>query len=268
MAISRTAMVDDDGTLTTGTIINNAWKTQLYDQIDALFTTLGTFTFTAGGAGGNIVKAINTSAGVTNFAAFRLGNDGATIGQIALRSTTYTTAGGLMADGLDVFNDGAGGVNVIAAHASGVVRFYTAGSGSGNLRASLDASGNFLAVAKITSSGPTGGIGYATGSGGTVTQATSKTTGVTLNTVTGQITMNAAALAGGAKVSFAVSDTAVAATDGVAPWIVSGGTANAYRVNVTAVGASTFTLTVENITAGSLSEAPVIGFAVVKGVTS
>ena len=29
MAITRTAMVDDDGSGTTGTIINNAWKTEL-----------------------------------------------------------------------------------------------------------------------------------------------------------------------------------------------------------------------------------------------
>jgi hypothetical protein len=35
MAITRTAMVDDDGTGTTGTILNNAWKTELYNQIDA-----------------------------------------------------------------------------------------------------------------------------------------------------------------------------------------------------------------------------------------
>ena len=37
---------------------------------------------------------------------------------------------------------------------------------------------------------PTGGIGYATGAGGTVMQATNKATGVTLNTVSGQITTN------------------------------------------------------------------------------
>ena len=35
MAITRTAMVDDDGSGTTGTVINNAWKQQFYDQIDA-----------------------------------------------------------------------------------------------------------------------------------------------------------------------------------------------------------------------------------------
>ena len=36
MGITRTAMIDDDGTGTTGTILNNAWKTELYNQIDAL----------------------------------------------------------------------------------------------------------------------------------------------------------------------------------------------------------------------------------------
>jgi len=50
--------------------------------------------------------------------------------------------------------------------------------------------------------------------------------------------------------------------------VASGGTANAYRANVTAVAAGSFTVTVENITAGSLSEAPKIAFAVIKAVTS
>jgi hypothetical protein len=39
MAITRTPMVDDDGSGTTGTIINNAWKQELYGQIDAMATS-------------------------------------------------------------------------------------------------------------------------------------------------------------------------------------------------------------------------------------
>ena len=35
MPITRTAMIDDDGSGTTGTIINNAWKQEIYNQIDA-----------------------------------------------------------------------------------------------------------------------------------------------------------------------------------------------------------------------------------------
>ena len=35
MAITRTALTDDSGSGTDGTVFNNAWKTELYDQIDA-----------------------------------------------------------------------------------------------------------------------------------------------------------------------------------------------------------------------------------------
>ena len=36
MPITRTTMIDDDGTGTTGTILNNAWLQTIYGQIDAL----------------------------------------------------------------------------------------------------------------------------------------------------------------------------------------------------------------------------------------
>jgi hypothetical protein len=134
--------------------------------------------------------------------------------------------------------------------------------------AMLDVRGDVLATTFIRSSGATSGIGYTTGAGGAVTQATSKGTGVTLNKVCGHITMHNAALAAAAKVSFVVTNSAVATTDGIVVWVDSGGTANAYRADVTAVGVGSFTITVENITAGSLSEAPMIGFAIIKAVTS
>jgi hypothetical protein len=127
---------------------------------------------------------------------------------------------------------------------------------------------DYFGAGKITSASATAGIGYATGAGGTVAQGTSKSTGVTLNTVAGQITMNAAALLAAAKVSFVVTNSAVAATDNVIVSIASGGTANAYRASVTAIASTSFTVTVENITAGSLSEAPVVTFSVLKGVTA
>jgi hypothetical protein len=132
----------------------------------------------------------------------------------------------------------------------------------------MPSNGNVVSPGAIRSTGPTKGVGYATGAGGTVTQATSKSTGVTLSKVCGQITMNAAALAAGAKVSFVVTNTAVAASDMVVVNVVGGGTANAYRASVAAVGSGSFTITVENITGGSLSEAAVIGFAIIKAVTA
>jgi hypothetical protein len=57
---------------------------------------------------------------------------------------------------------------------------------------------------------PAGGTGYTTGAGGTVLQSTSKSTGVTLNTVTGAITMHNAALAAATIVSFVFTIGAVA----------------------------------------------------------
>ena len=78
--------------------------------------------------------------------------------------------------------------------------------------------------------------------------------------------MQAAALAAAAKVAFVVTCSKCAATDIPQVAVVSGGTANAYRANVTAVAAGSFTIAVENITAGSLSEAPVIGFFINKAV--
>lgn len=119
----------------------------------------------------------------------------------------------------------------------------------------------------VTSKHATAGIGYATGAGGTVTQATSKATTVTLNTVTGQITMNASALAAGGAVSFALSNTSIAITDLVVINHISGGTASSY-VFSSFNGAGGTVITVRNITAGSLSEAIVLQFAVIKAVTS
>lgn len=123
------------------------------------------------------------------------------------------------------------------------------------------------AFRSVFSNNPAGGIGYATGAGGTVAQATSKSTGVTLNTVTGAITLNNAALAAGTIVSFTLTDTSINATDTLVLNHISGGTIGSYSLNAAAAAGSA-TITVRNNTAGSLSEAMVIEFAVVKGVTS
>lgn len=121
---------------------------------------------------------------------------------------------------------------------------------------------------KISSTSPTAGVGYSTGAGGAVTQATNKSTGVTLNTVTGAITLNNAAMADSTPVSFTVTNSAVAATDAVIVNHASAGTAGAYLVSANAIGAGSFKITVQNISGGSLSEAIVLRFAVIKGVSA
>ena len=118
----------------------------------------------------------------------------------------------------------------------------------------------------IASSSASGGIGYATGAGGTVTQGTSKSTGVTLSKITGEIIMHAEALAAGAEVGFTVTNTTVAATDVVVANLASVATAASYTLTVDAVSAGSFKLSLGNVSAGSLSEAVKINFAVIKAV--
>ena len=113
--------------------------------------------------------------------------------------------------------------------------------------------------------------GYVTGEGGTVTQATSKSTPVTLNKKCGTITMNNAALTashlGNHIVSFTLTNSTIAATDVVVLNHASAGTAGKYALNAQAAAGSA-SINVTNISEGSLSEAIVIRFAVIKAVAA
>jgi len=111
-------------------------------------------------------------------------------------------------------------------------------------------------------------IGYSTGTGGTVTQGTDKSTGVTLNKRCGQIVMNAASLAAAAEVSFTLTNSLIAATDVVVASIASAATAGAYSLQVDAVATGSCRFSLGNRNAGSLSEAVVINFVVIKSVIS
>lgn len=68
-------------------------------------------------------------------------------------------------------------------------------------------------TAGLSSAHSTQGIGHATGAGGTVTQATSRTTAVTLNKICGQIITFNSALAANTVQSFTVNNSTVATTD-------------------------------------------------------
>ena len=112
-----------------------------------------------------------------------------------------------------------------------------------------------------------GKLGYTTGSAGTVTQATSKSTGVTLNKSNGQITLNAAALGADTTVSFTLTNSVIAAGDVLILNHISGGTAGSYLLNAQSAAGSA-SINVRNITTGSLSEAIVIAYAVIRATTA
>jgi hypothetical protein len=112
-------------------------------------------------------------------------------------------------------------------------------------------------------------LGYGTGAGGTVTQTTNRTTGVTLSKSTGAITTATTSLAAGASATFTVTNTAIAATDVIILSIKSGQTNKETSVAVTAVAAGSFDITVHNKHASTAETgAIIINFAKIGGVTS
>lgn len=133
------------------------------------------------------------------------------------------------------------------------------------------ATGTSLAVtAGLTSSGSTGaGIGYTTGAGGAVSQATDRSTGVTLSKLCGTITGQATSLAAGAEAIFTVTNTTVAIRDTILLSVVSGPTANTSVFSVSAVAAGSFDIKIHNLHASTADTgAPIINFAVIKAVNA
>jgi hypothetical protein len=132
-------------------------------------------------------------------------------------------------------------------------------------------SGSFsgMTLVEATSMRATGTMGYSTGAGGTVTQLTSKSTGVTLNKACGQITMNNATLNRVSSVAFTLTNSTIAATDVVIVNIASGATSGAYTITVEVIAAGSCNIALHNLLTGTdLSEAVVLNFAVIKAVQS
>jgi len=107
-------------------------------------------------------------------------------------------------------------------------------------------------------------IGYATAAQGAVTQSSSKSTGVTLNKSAGQITMNGASLTTLTNVTFTLTNNLITAKDVIIINVASANaTAGAYNAWISSMLAGSCTITLRNITAGTLSEAVVINYAII-----
>jgi len=104
-----------------------------------------------------------------------------------------------------------------------------------------------------------------TGAGGAVTQGTSKATGVTLNAVTGTITLAAGATSSTTTTSFTLTNSAIAATDIVVVNHRSVGALGAYSFAVTP-GAGSAVISIRSLT--TLDELLVLQFAVIKSVVA
>ena len=153
--------------------------------------------------------------------------------------------------------------STIAANAVTLPKIVAAAANNTFLARSTSGAGDYEALVTTTT-----GLGFYTGAGGTVTQATSKATPFTLDKMCGQITTAADSLTHATVVSAVWTNSKIAATDVVIINHKSGGTVGAYTFNVSC-GAGTATLYIRNNqTSGTLSEGLVLSFVVIKGVTA
>lgn len=142
-------------------------------------------------------------------------------------------------------------------------------------RRDLNIEGTLSSTGPLTVFGGTGNIGYSAGTpadptGGTVTQATNRTTAVTLNRICGAITTNNASLAAEAAAAFTVNNSLVAIGDVVVVSQRSGSDGGNTAVFVSATAAGSFQLKVanNNASAGTAETgAIIINFAVIKAVS-
>jgi hypothetical protein len=111
-------------------------------------------------------------------------------------------------------------------------------------------------------------IGYAAAAQGTVTQLTSKSTAVTLDKSAGRITMNNASLTTATNATFTLNNALISANDTVI-LTISGGqaTPGSYNVFANALSTGSVSITLRNISGGTLSEAVVINYCIIHGAT-
>jgi len=155
---------------------------------------------------------------------------------------------------------GAGTVTSIAVNSSTLTVSGSPIVAAGTITVDLPAN---IAVGNITANS-TGGIGYATGAGGTVTQTTSRTTGVTINKPSGSITLVSAA-GTSSYTTFTVTNSTVAATDVIIVNQKSG--TDKYETWISNVAAGSFNITFSDVS-GTTTEQPVFNFAVIKSVAA
>lgn len=128
--------------------------------------------------------------------------------------------------------------------------------------------GNIITMDNIVQKTPVG-IGYGTGSGGVVTQLTSKSTTVTLNKPTGFINMSIGELAAGASATFTFNNSLLSGSDTLNIGIYSDSiaTQGSYRLTWS-IKTSVAYITLTNQSASALNEAPLLYFTIIKGAIS
>jgi hypothetical protein len=159
--------------------------------------------------------------------------------------------------------------NYNSTSAGSKIDFYTSPNGAivKTLSATMAANG-VTSTQSIAVNGGSGKVGYSAGAGGTVAQSGNKSSGVTLNKQTGEITMTSTNLAAATTVQFTLTNSTIANTDVMVINIVGGAaTGAAYNLDAACNNGSAV-ISVRNITAGTLGEALVLRYVVIKGAVT
>ncbi len=254
-----TGVVTRSGTGTPASLSNLAY--QSYDTLTTMFQE-------------NIQNLSNgTSASTDLVATADTGSDTINYIDLGINSSAYSdsnyTIGGALAG--YVYSNG-GDLTVGTATAAKVLKLHTGGTLAANLRATVSDTALTLGTGvaltgagAITSSG--GGIGYATGAGGTGSQSTARTDTVTINKLCGTITMFSAAQAADAIVTFTLTNSFIAATDYLLVQHTSATNEGAWAFS-TVCGAGSSTITIRNVSNASITEATPLKFLLIKAVTA
>jgi len=240
----------------------------------AYANTVNTYTYSAYAYANSInvtIQSAFTQANVAN----TLANTGGTIGgntsikgYLSANNGLYSSNNytGSYSDGIIV--DYVTGNGRISVGPGDNITFYTGGPATtpvANLYSNATFSTtNVISSGLITTTG--NGVGYATGSGGVITQSTNRTTGVTLNKPTGQITLFSQAMANTTSNTFIFTNSTIAANDFLLINHWSGGTLGNYTfASNTSAGQANVTIkAINTVTA----EAPVLQYVVIKGAAS
>lgn len=204
----------------------------------------------------------NTSDSFMDFQAYGFASSAAQIGWRMQAIQTAAASGAVVPTKMIISTSGvaAGAIgNTFTYDDSGTLTL----AGGGNNH--IVTNGGVFGSNSIVTSSPSNGVGYSIGAGGAVTQATSRTTAVTLNKMSGAITMVSAAGSATAA-SFTVNNSSVAANDVIIVNFKSSGS-NVYIAHVTSISAGSFIITFQT-TGGTATDIPVIEFAIIKAVIS
>ena len=140
----------------------------------------------------------------------------------------------------------------------------------GNIMSNTQAIGVAYSDPEFTTCYASQEIGYTAAAQGTVTQGSSsgKATAVTLDKSAGRITMNNASLNTATNATFTLNNALISANDTVI-LTISGGqaTPGSYNVFANSLSTGSVSITLRNISGGTLSEAVVINYCIIHGAS-